>query len=80
MVRQWLQGAEFDYESSWGEQLESVVHPVPVVLDLKSEKVTLVDTSQSGKISGKDCAGKPTVNGDTACDLQLVKQCGCPET
>ena len=49
----WLQGGEFDYESNWGEQLESVVHPVPVVLDLSSEEVTVIDTSQCGEISGK---------------------------
>ena len=44
---------EFEYESNWGEQLESVVHPVPVVLDIDSEQVTVIDLSKCGDISGK---------------------------
>ena len=48
-----LQGAEHDYESNWGEQLSSVVHPVPVVLDWEKEQVVVMDTAGVGDISGE---------------------------
>lgn len=48
-----FQGTEFDYETNWGEQLNSVVQPLPVVLDLVSEEVTVVDTAPIGDISGE---------------------------
>ena len=48
-----VQGTEYVYESDWGEQLPSVVNPLPVVLDLQSEECTVIDTSKLGDISGK---------------------------
>ena len=48
-----VQGTEYVYESDWGEQLTSVVNPLPVVLDLQSEECTVIDTSKLGDISGK---------------------------
>ena len=41
------------YESDWGEQLTSVVNPLPVVLDLHTEECTVIDISKLGDISGK---------------------------
>ncbi len=40
------------YETNWGEQLSSVVSPVPVVTDLDTEEVTVIDLSNSGDVSG----------------------------
>ena len=48
-----MQGAEYVYETSWGEQLSSVVNPIPVVLNLCTEECTVLDTSQVGDISCK---------------------------
>lgn len=45
------QGTEYVYESNWGEQLSSVVNPLPVVLDLDSEECTVLDVSKVGDIS-----------------------------
>ena len=39
------------FESNWGEQLSSVVNPVPVVLNLDNEECTVLDTSKVGDIS-----------------------------
>lgn len=47
-----LQGAEYVYESNWGDMLSSVVNPLPVVLDLHSEECTIIDTLKFGDISG----------------------------
>ena len=41
------------FESNWGEQLSSVVNPIPVVLNLHSEECTAIDTSDVGDISCK---------------------------
>ena len=48
-----MQGAEYVYETNWGEQLSSVVHPLPVVLNLNTEECTVLDTSEIGDISCK---------------------------
>ena len=48
-----MQGAEYVYETSWGEQLSSVVNPIPVVLNLCTEECTVLNTSQVGDISCK---------------------------
>ena len=47
------QGAEYVYETSWGEQLSSVVNPLPVVLNLHTEDCTVLDTLAVGDISCK---------------------------
>ena len=49
-----MQGAEYVYETNWGEQLSSVVNPLPVVLNLCTEECTVLDTSKVGNISCKD--------------------------
>ena len=41
------------FESNWGEQLMSVVNPLPVVLDIDSEECTVIDISELGDISGQ---------------------------
>ena len=46
-----MQGTEYVYETSWGEQLSSVVNPLPVVLNLYTEECTVLDTFQVGDIS-----------------------------
>ena len=48
-----MQGIEYVYETSWGEQLSSVVNPLPVVLNLCTEECTVLDTFQVGDISCK---------------------------
>ena len=48
-----MQGAEYVYETNWGEQLSSVVHPLPVVMNLSTEECTVLDTSEIGDISCK---------------------------
>ena len=48
-----MQGAEYVYENSWGEQLSTVVNPIPVVLNLCTEECTVLNTSQVGDISCK---------------------------
>ncbi len=40
------------YDTNWGEQLSSVVCPVPVVTDLDLEEATVIDLSNAGDISG----------------------------
>lgn len=40
------------YDPSWGEQLDSVVNPVPVVLDWETEECCVIDTEKMGDISG----------------------------
>ena len=41
------------FESNWGEQLSSVVNPIPVVLNLNTEECTAIDVSKVGDISCK---------------------------
>jgi hypothetical protein len=53
LIIYYVQGAEYVYESDWGEQLTSVVNPLPVVLDIQSEECTIIDISKLGDISGK---------------------------
>ena len=49
----YLQGDEYVFESNWGEQLSSVVNPIPVVINLLTEECVAVDISEVGDISCK---------------------------
>ena len=40
------------FESDWGEQLQGVVCPVVVVVNVKTEECSVVDTSKMGDVSG----------------------------
>ena len=42
------------YESNWGEQLSSVVNPLPVVLNLHTEECTVLDITNLGDVSCED--------------------------
>ena len=42
------------YEADWGEQLSSVVHPVPVVMDVGSGEWQVVRVWEVGDISGEE--------------------------
>ncbi len=48
-----LQGLEYVYDTNWGEQLSSVVNPVPIVMNLETEECTIVDLTDIGDISGQ---------------------------
>ena len=48
-----LQGAEFLYEADWGEQLSSVVRPVPVVMDVGRGECEVVRVWEVADISGE---------------------------
>ncbi len=48
-----LQGLEYVYDTNWGEQLSSVVNPVPIVMNLETEECTIVDLTDIGDISGE---------------------------
>ena len=41
------------FESSWGEQLNSVVDPRPVLLNLSSEECVVMETEKMGDLSGQ---------------------------
>ena len=45
------QGAEHVFEEHWGEQLSSVVDPVPVVMSVGSEECSVVDIGDN--VSGE---------------------------
>ncbi|XP_064401064.1 acylamino-acid-releasing enzyme-like isoform X2 [Halichondria panicea] len=44
-------GLEYVYDTNWGEQLSSVVNPVPMVMNLETEECTIVDLTDIGDIS-----------------------------
>ena len=48
-----VQGGEYVFESSWGEQLNSVVDPRPVLLNLSSEECVVMETEKMGDLSGQ---------------------------
>ena len=50
------------FESNWGEQLSSVVNPIPVMLNIHSEECTALDTSRVGDISCKHYVGRVVVH------------------
>ena len=45
-----MQGGEHVFEEHWGEQLSSVVDPVPVVMSVDSEECAVVEV---GDVSGE---------------------------
>ena len=48
-----LQGTEYVFESSWGEQLSTVVDPVPVVMSVGSEECRVLEVWEVGDVSGE---------------------------
>ena len=56
-----LQGAEYVFECSWGEQLSTVVDPVPVVMSVGSEECRVLEVWEVGDVSGEGCGGEGRV-------------------
>ena len=70
------------FESDWGEQLQGVVCPVVVVVNVKTEECSVVDTSKMGDVSGewvgrcKGFGGRAETKTFSYATSQLVKHNG----